>query len=624
MSYSKYWVYKHQETYDNGVTWVDVTPSETVPSGSPLATYDTLAECEAHDYSLEYLTFVAEESGMYTFSGVSLDYSLDGGLTWSTLGENDSISVSSGDTVMWRGNYITRGFSGTFSSTNRFHVEGNIMSLVDGDDFIGKTSLASTQAFPFLFDRCAHLTSAENLILPATTLADECYYGMFEDCTSLTKAPSTLPATTLADWCYERMFLGCASLTTAPTLPATTLATMCYDMMFCKCSSLTTAPSLPATTLADWCYQDMFTDCTSLTTAPVLSATTLAKECYRQMFLVCTSLTTAPELPATTLAEGCYAAMFAGCSGLTTAPTLPATTLVDECYDNMFYLCTSLSSITCYATDISASDCTHNWVYKVASAGTFIKDCDTNWSSGNSGIPNGWNVTCDYSTKYLTFVAEEDGTFGFRPLESMNKVQYSTDNGSTWSTLAPGSTSITDYTPTISAGTKVLLKGTMTSNYGCCRFSSTGRFHVEGNIMSLYYGDNFVGQTSLSGKVGAFMSIFVDCGSNITSAENLILPATTLEEYCYYSMFSGCTSLTSAPELQATTLTPYCYQNMFRACSSLTAVTCLATDISASNCTRYWLRDASSSGTFTKAASMTSWSRDYNGIPSGWTVQDAT
>ena len=54
-----------------------------------------------------------------------------------------------------------------------------------------------------------------------------CYYYMFSDCTSLTKAPE-LPATKLADNCYRYMFYKCSSLTQAPALPATTLAGSCY------------------------------------------------------------------------------------------------------------------------------------------------------------------------------------------------------------------------------------------------------------------------------------------------------------------------------------------------------------------------------------------------------------
>ena len=57
------------------------------------------------------------------------------------------------------------------------------------------------------------------------------------------------------------MFNGCTSLTQAPKLPATTLANGCYYYMFRDCTSLTTAPELPATTLANGCYYYMFYEC---------------------------------------------------------------------------------------------------------------------------------------------------------------------------------------------------------------------------------------------------------------------------------------------------------------------------------------------------------------------------
>ena len=69
------------------------------------------------------------------------------------------------------------------------------------------------------------------------TMDKACYYSMFEDCTSLTRAPE-LPATTLADLCYSSMFRGCTSLAQAPELPATTLAKSCYSGMFEGCTSL--------------------------------------------------------------------------------------------------------------------------------------------------------------------------------------------------------------------------------------------------------------------------------------------------------------------------------------------------------------------------------------------------
>ncbi|MBR5541609.1 MAG: leucine-rich repeat protein, partial [Bacteroides sp.] len=118
-----------------------------------------------------------------------------------------------------------------------------------------------------------------------------------------------------------------------------------------------------------------------------------------------------------------------------------------------------------------------------------------------------------------------------------------------------------------------------------------------------------------------YSSMFSGCTSLVTAPE---LPATTLVDNCYTCMFMNCTSLTSAPALPATTLKTGCYFQMFRHCTSLNSVTMLATDtdISATNCLTDWLEDVADTGTFTKAASMTSLPRDIHGIPSGWTVEN--
>ena len=104
-----------------------------------------------------------------------------------------------------------------------------------------------------MFNGCTSLTHAP--ALPATTLAEDCYQGMFLDCRALTYVPDTLPATTLAKLCYYSMFSGCTSLTTAPVLPATTLAEDCYYQMFSGCSSLNSVTCLATDISA--------TDCTS-------------------------------------------------------------------------------------------------------------------------------------------------------------------------------------------------------------------------------------------------------------------------------------------------------------------------------------------------------------------------
>ena len=364
---------------------------------------------EIVDYTTEYLTFNILSAGTINWTASNtaitktIDYKLNNG-EWISITSNTgetapTITVNSGDKIQFRGNnaqYATDYFvNNSFgSSTASFKLEGNIMSLIYGDNFKNNSTISSTYAFTGLFRECANLVSAENLILPATTLAKSCYANMFDGCTSLTTAPA-LPANTLANSCYYYMFYGCSSLTVAPELPATTLANYCYNYMFRNCTSLTTAPALPATKLYGSCYSHMFDGCTKLTTVPsdYLPAATLAEGCYSHMFEGCTSLITAPALPATTLANYCYSLMFYGCSSLTVAPELLATTLMPNCYGHMFEGCKSLNYIKCLATDISAISCTDYWVSNVASTGTFVKASSmTSWTTGASGIPNNWTV----------------------------------------------------------------------------------------------------------------------------------------------------------------------------------------------------------------------------------------
>ena len=110
---------------------------------------------------------------------------------------------------------------------------------------------------------------------------------------------------------------------------------------------------------------------------------------------------------------------------------------------------------------------------------------------------------------------------------------------------------------------------TTTNTFNC---KITGLSDIYGNIMSLIYGEKFIGQkvypsNGYNGVDTGYIGFF--SGSDIRNAENLILPATTLSGYCYKGMFSNCTSLTTAPELPATTLSFNCYDSMFLGCSSL-------------------------------------------------------
>ena len=144
------------------------------------------------------------------------------------------------------------------------------------------------------------------------------------------------------------------------------------------------------------------------------------------------------------------------------------------------------------------------------------------------------------------------------------------------------------------------------------------------------YNQMFQGCTSLTTApelpattlVGlCYSSMFQGCTSLTTAPE---LPATTLAASCYWQMFYGCTSLTTAPELPASTLAVNCYNAMFYGCTSLNYIKCLATNISSSGCTGNWVSNVSATGTFVKDASMNDWTTGNNGIPSGWTIQNAS
>ena len=127
--------------------------------------------------------------------------------------------------------------------------------------------------------------------------------------------------------------------------------------------------------------------------------------------------------------------------------------------------------------------------------------------------------------------------------------------------------------------------------------------------------------TTLEGSCYQYM--FEDC-TQLTAAP--ALPATTLAYACYYGMFDGCTSLTAAPVLPATVLASSCYREMFSGCSQLNGITCYAVDISADDCTEYWLYGVPASGTFRIHPALNPddpnpWTSSDNGIPSGWTVE---
>ena len=197
----------------------------------------------------------------------------------------------------------------------------------------------------------------------------------------------------------------------------------------------------------------------------------------------------------------------------------------------------------------------------------------------------------DYSKEYLTIESLADNntiTWTFTGSDPIQIVIYWSKNGTSWSSAITSKPNIPVSLATLNKGEKMYLKGEnvtyalSTSAYG--HFNSDYEFNVSGNIMSLIYRDNFIGQTTLQSSYN-FVNIFKS--SKVVDASNLILPATTLAQACYNNMFNGCTSLATAPVLPATTLANYCYNNMFNGCTSLATAPVLPATTLANSCYAY-------------------------------------
>ena len=135
-------------------------------------------------YAERYLTFKILSGGTIVWkasnTGVTrtISYSKDRGKRWTDITSSTagtSFDVNAGETVMFKGSnsaYATSSsmYNSFTGSLAYFDVEGNIMSLIAGDNFSGETSLVSAYTFTSLF-RATNVVYAKNLVLPATTLS---------------------------------------------------------------------------------------------------------------------------------------------------------------------------------------------------------------------------------------------------------------------------------------------------------------------------------------------------------------------------------------------------------------------------------------------------------------------
>lgn len=259
------------------------------------------------DWDKEYLTFKALDSCTFKHTAFDVDYSLDGGSTWVTLSAGtNSPSVAAGKYIKFKGNIVPDSTgSGTFSSTGRYEVMGNPISLFYGDNFIGVTDLSGlTQPMKKMFYQSSNLVSSENLAMVAEKLPNQSCYQMFNQCSAMAKTVSVLSATNIGNACYQYMYSGCTALQVAPELPATRLANFCYQSMFQGCTGLTAAPELPATSLTAYGYQDMFNGCSGISYIKMLCTSVGNNSLTRWVNGVAASGTLVKNAAMTTLPSG--------------------------------------------------------------------------------------------------------------------------------------------------------------------------------------------------------------------------------------------------------------------------------------------------------------------------------
>ena len=123
---------------------------------------------------------------------------------------------------------------------------------------------------------------------------------------------------------------------------------------------------------------------------------------------------------------------------------------------------------------------------------------------------------------------------------------------------------------TLNTGDVLYIRGNNPSGFSsfsdnCYSFVIEGdKLSCSGNIMSLIDYKNL---PDIIPCDYCFSLLFSGCSALTTAPE---LSATKLTDGCYFQMFTGCTSLKTAPELPAVELSEYCYSYMFERCTSLT------------------------------------------------------
>lgn len=203
-----------------------------------------------------------------------------------------------------------------------------------------------------------------------------------------------------------------------------------------------------------------------------------------------------------------------------------------------------------------------------------IRNVDDTWSSQippvyeKGELIESASTDCPtYTSQYFTLATDNgnSGTF-YIPNPNSMSLEYSADGGSTW-TSANASFSVTSSSVMIRG---INSKPWATAENTSYAITANTQFHAEGNTMSLWYGDNFANQTTLSVN-HACQSMF-NASNNLTSVENLVFPARTIGTHFYHTTFKNCSNLSGSVTFEMDVINQECLSITFENCSKLKAV----------------------------------------------------
>ena len=215
--------------------------------------------------------------------------------------------------------------------------------------------------------------------------------------------------------------------------------------------------------------------------------------------------------------------------------------------------------------------------------------------------------------KYLTIEALQNGLTASMDMSvSYGKaIEYCIDGDGNWMAIASK-----EATKAINKGQTISFRNDLVAtNNGIGVFTINGKCNLKGTPLSLMYGDNEAGNTTL--VRGCFKNLFKNC-TTIISAYELQLPSTTLIRECYYGMFYGCSNMIYAPILPALQLATDCYNTLFYNCTKLRYIKATFSTTPSSSYTARWVDGVGSYGVFIKRSNA-SWNvTGANGVPTDW------